>query len=82
MAKIEINEAFSVVALANLKILGIGAENVNVLGGGVALGHPIGSSGCRIVVSLAHSLKPGEYGLAGICNGVRVFFFLLLDLLS
>lgn len=70
MSKIEINEAFSVVALANLKILGIqDAKNVNVNGGGVALGHPIGSSGCRIVVSLVHSLKKGEFGLAGICNG-------------
>ncbi|KAH9444333.1 hypothetical protein Pst134EA_032239 [Puccinia striiformis f. sp. tritici] len=62
--------SFSVVALANLKnpwhqfLTG-----VNVYGGAVALGHPIGSSGCRIVVTLAHSLKPGEYGLAGVCNG-------------
>lgn len=69
MAKIEINEAFSVVALANLKLLGINSDRVNVYGGAVALGHPIGSSGCRIVVTLAHSLKPGEYGLAGVCNG-------------
>ncbi|CAH7689075.1 acetyl-CoA acetyltransferase [Phakopsora pachyrhizi] len=69
MSKIEINEAFSVVALANLKILGINSEKVNVYGGAVALGHPIGSSGCRIVVTLAHALKSGEYGLAGVCNG-------------
>jgi len=69
IAKIELNEAFSVVALANLKILGITSENVNVYGGAVALGHPIGSSGCRIVVTLAHALKSGEYGLAGVCNG-------------
>nr|QRY06415.1 acetyl-CoA C-acetyltransferase [Puccinia triticina] len=69
MSKIEINEAFSVVALANMKILGIKADKVNVNGGAVALGHPIGSSGCRIVVSLIHSLKPGEYGVAGVCNG-------------
>ncbi|EGG04176.1 uncharacterized protein MELLADRAFT_37614 [Melampsora larici-populina 98AG31] len=69
MSKIEINEAFSVVALANMKILGIDHSKVNVNGGGVALGHPIGSSGSRIVVSLVHSLLPGEFGLAGICNG-------------
>ncbi|KDN42745.1 thiolase [Tilletiaria anomala UBC 951] len=65
----EINEAFSAVALANNKILGLDASKVNTLGGGVSLGHPIGSSGCRIVVTLAHSLKPGEYGCAGVCNG-------------
>ncbi|MBW0500942.1 hypothetical protein O181_040657 [Austropuccinia psidii MF-1] len=69
MAKIELNEAFSVVALANLKLLGVSSEKVNVYGGAVALGHPIGSSGCRIVVTLAHSLKSGEYGLAAVCNG-------------
>lgn len=65
----EINEAFSAVALANNKILGLDASKVNVLGGGVSLGHPIGSSGARIVVTLAHALKPGQYGCAGVCNG-------------
>ncbi|OAV85678.1 hypothetical protein PTTG_30347 [Puccinia triticina 1-1 BBBD Race 1] len=70
MTKIEINEAFPVVALASMKILGIKAEKVNVNGGAVALGHPIGSSCCWIVVSLINSLKPGEYGVAGVCNGV------------
>lgn len=65
----EINEAFSAVALANNKILGLDASKVNVLGGGVSLGHPIGSSGCRIVVTLAHALKSGQYGCAGVCNG-------------
>ncbi|WAR59036.1 hypothetical protein PtB15_10B378 [Puccinia triticina] len=69
MTKIEINEAFPVVALASMKILGIKAEKVNVNGGAVALGHPIGSSCCWIVVSLINSLKPGEYGVAGVCNG-------------
>jgi acetyl-CoA acetyltransferase len=78
MAKIEINEAFSVVALANLKVLGINSDRVNVYGGAVALGHPIGSSGCRIVVTLVHSLKPGEYGLAGVCNGVSSYLSFLL----
>lgn len=65
----EINEAFSAVVLANNKILGIDASKVNVNGGGVSLGHPIGSSGSRIVVSLAHALKPGQIGVATVCNG-------------
>lgn len=65
----EINEAFSAVALANNKLLNLDASKVNTLGGGVSLGHPIGSSGCRIVVTLAHALKPGQYGCAGVCNG-------------
>ncbi|WAQ86717.1 hypothetical protein PtA15_7A445 [Puccinia triticina] len=61
--------SFPVVALASMKILGIKADKVNVNGGAVALGHPIGSSCCWIVVSLIHSLKPGKYGVAGVCNG-------------
>lgn len=67
----EINEAFSVVALANLKLLGIDAEKVNVNGGAVALGHPLGCSGARIVTTLANVLKQrgGKIGAAGICNG-------------
>ncbi|CAF1211027.1 unnamed protein product [Adineta steineri] len=65
----EINEAFSSVALANGKILGISNDKLNIHGGGVALGHPIGMSGARLVVHLCHSLKPGEKGVAGICNG-------------
>jgi len=65
----EINEAFSVVVLANIKMLNIDREKVNVHGGAVSLGHPIGMSGCRIVNHLVHALNPGEYGVAGICNG-------------
>ncbi|XP_075258889.1 acetyl-CoA acetyltransferase B, mitochondrial-like isoform X2 [Convolutriloba macropyga] len=65
----EINEAFSVVALANIKLLNLDPEKVNVDGGAVSLGHPIGMSGARIVAHLAHRLLPGQYGLAGICNG-------------
>ncbi|XP_053166955.1 acetyl-CoA acetyltransferase, mitochondrial [Hemicordylus capensis] len=65
----EINEAFSVVVLANIKMLGIDPQKVNIHGGAVSLGHPIGMSGARIVVHMAHTLKQGEYGLAGICNG-------------
>ncbi|KAJ3298925.1 erg10, acetyl-CoA C-acetyltransferase [Borealophlyctis nickersoniae] len=65
----ELNEAFSVVSLANEKILGLDPSKVNVSGGAVALGHPIGSSGSRIVVSLTHKLKQGQIGVAAICNG-------------
>ena len=67
----EINEAFSVVALANMKEMNIAHEKINVFGGAVALGHPIGSSGCRIVVTLISVLnnKGGKIGAAGICNG-------------
>ena len=65
----EINEAFSVVVLANEKLLGLDRSKVNISGGGVSLGHPIGSSGCRILISLIHQLKKGEIGCAAICNG-------------
>lgn len=65
------NEAFSSTALANMKLLDIPIEKVNVHGGAVALGHPIGMSGARIVLSLINVLRTnnGKYGLAGICNG-------------
>ena len=56
------------VALANMKILGLDPSKVNTLGGGVSLGHPIGSSGSRIVVTLVHALQKGEYGVASVCN--------------
>lgn len=69
IAKWEINEAFAGVSLANNKILGLDASKVNVRGGAVALGHPIGCSGTRIVVTLLSVLKEGEYGVAAICNG-------------
>lgn len=67
----EINEAFSVVALANMKILGLDAAKVNINGGSVAIGHPLGCSGARIVTTLIHVLKEqkGKIGVAGICNG-------------
>jgi acetyl-CoA C-acetyltransferase len=67
----ELNEAFAVVGLANNALLGLDAANVNVNGGAVALGHPLGSSGARIVVTLIHALaQRGEkIGAAGICNG-------------
>lgn len=67
----EINEAFSVVALANMKEMGLPHEKVNPLGGAVSLGHPIGVSGTRITCALISALKHkgGKYGAAGICNG-------------
>ncbi|KAJ2649623.1 Acetyl-CoA acetyltransferase, mitochondrial [Coemansia sp. RSA 1250] len=65
----ELNEAFSVVARVNEKILGLDPATVNVSGGAVALGHPIGSSGSRILVTLTHLLKSGQFGCASICNG-------------
>lgn len=65
----ELNEAFSVVVKAAEKIMGVDGEKINVKGGAVALGHPIGSSGCRIVVTLVHALKAGQIGVAGVCNG-------------
>ncbi len=67
----EINEAFAVVVLANLKLLNISESICNVHGGAVALGHPIGSSGARIIVSLVNILKQkkARYGCAAICNG-------------
>jgi len=69
VARWEVNEAFSVTVLAFIKELGLDRNVVNARGGAVALGHPIGCSGARIVVTLVHQLKTGEYGVAAICNG-------------
>lgn len=68
---VELNEAFSVVGLANMKLLGLDPAIVNVHGGAVSLGHPLGSSGSRIVVTLIHAMRRHgkQLGLAGICNG-------------
>ena len=67
----ELNQAFSVVGIANTKILGLDPSKVDVNGGAVALGHPLGNSGSRIVVTLINVLKQnaGKLGGAGICNG-------------
>jgi acetyl-CoA C-acetyltransferase len=67
----EINEAFAAVALANNKILGLSEQNANVRGGAVALGHPIGASGARILVTLLHALEDLNLkrGLASLCIG-------------
>ena len=68
---IELNEAFSVVGLANTQIMQLDPAKVNIKGGAVSIGHPLGCSGARIVVTLIHALKDrsGKYGAAGICNG-------------
>jgi acetyl-CoA C-acetyltransferase len=67
----EFNEAFSVVGLANMKILGLSNKNVNVNGGAVSLGHPLGCSGVRILITLLNVLKQNDakVGAAAICNG-------------
>lgn len=67
----ELNEAFSVVGLANIKLLNLDPEKVNVNGGAVSLGHPLGCSGARIIVTLINVLKQNnaKVGAAGICNG-------------
>jgi len=67
----EFNEAFSVVGLANAKILGLDNDKVNVNGGAVSLGHPLGCSGARIIVTLLNVLEQNnaKIGAAAICNG-------------
>lgn len=67
----ELNQAFSVVGIANTKLLGLDPEKVDVHGGAVALGHPLGNSGSRIIVTLLNVLRQngGKLGAAGICNG-------------
>ena len=67
----EINEAFSAVTLAAIKELNLDRNKVNVYGGGVSLGHPIGCSGSRIVVTLMNAMerKNSKYGLASLCIG-------------
>jgi acetyl-CoA acetyltransferase len=74
---VELNEAFAVQSLAVMKELGLRAEITNVNGGAVALGHPLGCSGARILTTLLHEMRrrsPGEarpyYGLATLCVGV------------
>jgi acetyl-CoA C-acetyltransferase len=67
----EINEAFAAVPLANMKLLDIDPSRVNIHGGAVALGHPVGMSGARIILSLINVLRRnnGTIGMASICNG-------------
>ncbi|XP_074365482.1 acetyl-CoA acetyltransferase 2 [Apium graveolens] len=78
----EINEAFAVVALANQKLLGLNPEKVNIHGGAVSLGHPLGCSGARILVTLLGVLKKknAKYGVGGVCNGGGGASALVLEL--
>jgi acetyl-CoA C-acetyltransferase len=71
VARVEVNEAFSSVALNSVRLLGVDPEKVNVNGGAVALGHPIGASGARILSTLIYELRRagGGLGLAAICSG-------------
>jgi len=80
----EINEAFSVVSLANEQILELDPSKVNIHGGAVSIGHPIGCSGARIIVTLLHALKrtKGRYGCAGICNGGGGASAMVLEMLN
>ncbi|KAL3633663.1 Acetyl-CoA acetyltransferase, cytosolic [Castilleja foliolosa] len=79
----EINEAFAVVALANQKLLGLNPEKVNVHGGAVSLGHPLGCSGARILATLIGVLrqKNGKYGVGAVCNGGGGASALVVELL-
>lgn len=67
----EVNEAFSVVSVANNRLMGLDPLKVNIFGGAVAMGHPIGASGMRVIVTLLTALEhvDGRYGVASICNG-------------
>ena len=69
LGQVEINEAFAAVVLASAAELGIAEDRVNPHGGAIALGHPIGASGARLVVHLAHALQAGHRGAAGLCGG-------------
>ena len=68
---VELNEAFSVVGIVNTRKMNLDPSKVNVNGGAVSIGHPLGCSGARIIVTLLNVLKQnkGKYGAAGICNG-------------
>ena len=79
----EFNEAFSVVGLANMKLLGLDAVKVNVHGGAVSLGHPLGASGARIITTLIGVLQQngGKIGAAAICNGGGGASALVLELM-
>jgi acetyl-CoA C-acetyltransferase len=69
---IEINEAFAAVAITSTRMLEVDPERVNVNGGAIAVGHPIGASGARILMTLLYELRRrgGGYGAAGICSGM------------
>src|SRR5690606_16148976 len=78
---IELNEAFAAQSLACIRALGLDEERVNVNGGAIALGHPIGCSGARIVATLAHEMKRrgARYGMAALCIGVGQGLAVILE---
>lgn len=84
MDKYELNEAFAAQSLAVVKALGIDSAKVNVNGGAIALGHPIGASGARIVVTLINVLKQtgGKKGVAALCVGGGMGIAVCLELLE
>ena len=67
----EINEPFALVVLGNAKLIGFPVDKINLYGGALSLGHPVGSSGCKIIGTLMNVLEQenGKYGIASICNG-------------
>ncbi|XP_063678396.1 acetyl-CoA acetyltransferase, mitochondrial-like [Bolinopsis microptera] len=69
LQRVEVNEAFAVVAVACQQMLNIPSEIYNPNGGAISLGHPIGASGARLIGTMAHTMKSGDKGLTGICNG-------------
>jgi acetyl-CoA C-acetyltransferase len=80
MDLIDVNEAFAAQVIANERVLGWDRDKVNVHGGAIALGHPTGCSGARIVITLYHALKrvDGEFGVASICGGGGVSCALII----
>ena len=69
VAAYEINEAFAVVVLAIAQMLDLDMNKININGGAIGVGHPFGMSGARITNHLVHILKPGQIGIASLCNG-------------
>jgi acetyl-CoA acetyltransferase len=84
LALVELNEAFAAQALACIRELELDPARVNVLGGAIALGHPLGASGARILTTLVHALKRGggRYGLATMCIGVGQGIAVVVENLS
>jgi acetyl-CoA acetyltransferase family protein len=81
---IELNEAFAAQGLACIKELGMDQSKVNIYGGAIALGHPLGCSGARLVATLSHALRRtgGRYGLATMCIGVGQGIAMIIENVS
>ena len=78
---VELNEAFAAQAVACIRMLGLDAERTNVYGGGIALGHPLGATGAKLLTTLVHALRRrgGRYGLATMCIGVGQGIALIVE---